>query len=567
MKWWSPPKQRQRWGDSLILPSGTWGQMFFDLFYVGGCINLGTILKENDEKAFLYFYGAGLPVMMMWFDKMYYDARFTTRPGHDVCHRLWEVFQIGVVAAALSRLRSVEVLANLCEHADMFQLSCALSLNSISTILKYLEVACFVEGDPAAKVTAKRDITWRLIPSVFFILATVESGVSFFLKDDATCENNNHRPIWYFWAAWISWALTGYLGTVICTPKKRLVEVSVPMNVHFCIHRYGEWFMLMFGESIISLLIVDGNNESLSYNVAFFSGVLSVIFLAHLHYSGEPHAADRHALSRSRHSSYMYIVLVPVYSVVLISIGVSYKLFLYEFTTDNEYDKVRRQLGGNDEYNNEGEEAQYTFKQEQRQRYAANLFSASIAAALLLLDVKRLLHRGLRSIQRQARTVSPVMLVAFVFLKYSVVVFLATLSVYQYHPNVMTFSGLGAIIFQEYLYNFFFRRRVDNDENKILNKVDEDDDLTWCSATSTLYTGMLDEGSHASRGNEALAVFERHSLLVEGLVVTIDQESEKKGNIDRSNISKDDDSSEQPTLGQRQDKGFVAVDYSRMAEF
>ena len=51
MRLWSPPKQRQRWdpNDTEILPSGNWGQIFFDLFYVGGCINLGSILKEASK--------------------------------------------------------------------------------------------------------------------------------------------------------------------------------------------------------------------------------------------------------------------------------------------------------------------------------------------------------------------------------------------------------------------------------------------------------------------------------------------------------------------------------------
>jgi hypothetical protein len=29
-----PPKQRQKWGDTQILPHVNWGDLFFDLFYV-----------------------------------------------------------------------------------------------------------------------------------------------------------------------------------------------------------------------------------------------------------------------------------------------------------------------------------------------------------------------------------------------------------------------------------------------------------------------------------------------------------------------------------------------------
>ena len=32
--WYSPPIQRQRWGEDSVLPHVNWGDLFFDLFYV-----------------------------------------------------------------------------------------------------------------------------------------------------------------------------------------------------------------------------------------------------------------------------------------------------------------------------------------------------------------------------------------------------------------------------------------------------------------------------------------------------------------------------------------------------
>ena len=37
---YSPPVQRQRYGDDKILPPEGWGEMFFDLFFVGAASNL-----------------------------------------------------------------------------------------------------------------------------------------------------------------------------------------------------------------------------------------------------------------------------------------------------------------------------------------------------------------------------------------------------------------------------------------------------------------------------------------------------------------------------------------------
>ena len=38
--WYLPPIQRQRWRDDHVLPHIDWGDLFFDLFYVGAAYNL-----------------------------------------------------------------------------------------------------------------------------------------------------------------------------------------------------------------------------------------------------------------------------------------------------------------------------------------------------------------------------------------------------------------------------------------------------------------------------------------------------------------------------------------------
>lgn len=364
------------------------------------------------------------------------------------------------------------------------------------TIYRYVEVFYYVIGDPSAKVAAKRDIQTRLIPSLFLFAATIESGYYYFGIGEQ-CNQTNDRPIWYCLTSWISWAVLVYFDQIIFAPKYRCVEISVPMNVHFCVHRYGEWFMLMFGESIISLLIVDANNENINYSVAFYSGILSVILLAHLHFGSiEPHSIDSHALSRSRHSSYMYTIMVPIYSAALIAIGVSYKLFLYEFKYQNYGGgDSHRKLDGAKGNGNANDDYAY---QEKRQQFAADLFSGSIATVLLCADFIQLLHLGLPQILKIARRVSKFSLFLFITLKYSLVVLLASLSTMQNDPHVMAFCGLGAFFFQEFLYNqYVFRGSDVNDEgSKCL------DDATWHTVT-TYSEGFFEDD------NTILATFEQ----------------------------------------------------------
>lgn len=40
VKFYRPPFQRQRWGDTQILPRVNWGDLFFDLFYVAAGYNV-----------------------------------------------------------------------------------------------------------------------------------------------------------------------------------------------------------------------------------------------------------------------------------------------------------------------------------------------------------------------------------------------------------------------------------------------------------------------------------------------------------------------------------------------
>eukprot|EP00536_Pseudo-nitzschia_multiseries_P010767 jgi/Psemu1/168308/gw1.338.48.1 len=387
MKWWSPPKQRQLWGETKILPSDNWGQIFFDLFYVGGAYNLGNVIKtsEQDFRCILYFCAAGFPSMMMWYDKLYFDARFTTRPGHDAFHRFFEILQLCCVATALSRIRSVDIMSHPCTHSDVFQFSISLFLNSMLTIGRYIEVVQYVIGDPAAHMVARRDIKCRIIPTTFLLAATVDSGILYYGGAGDECAVNE-RPMWFVLASWMSWVIIGYCDHVIFAPKRQCIETSVPLNVHFCMHRYGEWFMLMFGESIMSLLIVEGDNESFNHSVKFYSGVLSVICLAHLHFQSEPHHNEDHALTRSRHSNYLYTILVPVYSMTLIATGICYKMFLYDYEKGN----YRRSLGDS----NYGAEYTDTDYKEKKQQFTADLFSGSIATVLLCTDLNALLHQG-----------------------------------------------------------------------------------------------------------------------------------------------------------------------------
>eukprot|EP00551_Chaetoceros_affinis_P003707 CAMPEP_0203649562 /NCGR_PEP_ID=MMETSP0088-20131115/22175_1 /ASSEMBLY_ACC=CAM_ASM_001087 /TAXON_ID=426623 /ORGANISM="Chaetoceros affinis, Strain CCMP159" /LENGTH=139 /DNA_ID=CAMNT_0050508013 /DNA_START=1 /DNA_END=417 /DNA_ORIENTATION=+ len=89
--------------------------------------------------------------------------------------------------------------------------------------------------------------------------------------------------------------------------------------------------MLMLGESVLSLLIVEISDDVPEFYVTFFVGVVSVILLQYLYFKSQPHDPDEHALNRSRFSAWAFAWLIEFYSIALILVGVSYKMLLTEY--------------------------------------------------------------------------------------------------------------------------------------------------------------------------------------------------------------------------------------------
>ena len=167
--------------------------------------------------------------------------------------------------------------------------------------------------------------------------------------------------------------------------------------------------MLMLGESVLSLLIVDVV-ETGDYYKTFVSGLISIILLQYLHYQSQPTDPNDHAMRRSFGSSFSYYWLVQVYSLSLIIFGACYKMLLYEF--------VYRDYEDNSGYNSSGKMRrsliQHVFHQrrwtaasvgsfvtqldpEDRQQRESHFFSGSLAVIFFCLDALSLAHCGISS--------------------------------------------------------------------------------------------------------------------------------------------------------------------------
>jgi hypothetical protein len=240
---------------------------------------------------------------------------------------------------------------------------------------------------------------------------------------------------------------------------------TVPINVDFAIHRYGEWIMLMLGESVLSLLIVEVVDTA-EYYKAFIGGILSITLGQYLHFHSAPSDPDQHAIRRSVGSSFVFYWLFQAYSLALIVLGVSYKMSLQELVLieDGSDGGSHRRLGLLYQGRTSEEEdhrwlaavgavsTALGLSAAQRQQHIVHLFSGSMAVIFFCSDAMSLAHRGIwTQIERCGcadtalkKTLLTVLVACRVFL----LVFIASLSQFVTDPTKVISIGTFAILAQ-----------------------------------------------------------------------------------------------------------------------
>jgi hypothetical protein len=237
------------------------------------------------------------------------------------------------------------------------------------------------------------------------------------------------------------------------------------MHIEYCIHRYGEWCMLMLGESILSLLIVDIVN-SLQYYGSFFAGMITIILLELLHFRSQPHDPDEHAMRRDRRAGLTFNMLFQAYSVSLVILGATYKMFLFEAVYENHPSSGANNYSNSttSAYNHRslsfgrallsgGEpSAALSIPTNVRQQMIANLFSASMAIVLFCLDAMILTHKGVRANTHRIECWSAnhqwwwrVLEYLLVASRVGLIGFIASVGQYVTRPKVLALVGMGGI--------------------------------------------------------------------------------------------------------------------------
>mmetsp|Transcript_9192 Transcript_9192/g.21918 ORF Transcript_9192/g.21918 Transcript_9192/m.21918 type:complete len:989 (+) Transcript_9192:3-2969(+) len=235
----------------------------------------------------------------------------------------------------------------------------------------------------------------------------------------------------------IAFSLTKTMCLASGAEGKDIRDRFVPNNLDYVIHRYGEWIMLMIGESVLSLLIVE-TIESSDYFVIACLGVLNVMCVHTLIFESQPSTSSGHAIFRSIRGQLTFGLLAQVLSMGLITFGVCFKIMLSTVLADAS--SYGRRLAGSYNVSND---------------MTATLFSISLTIILVSLELMLVTHKGTNeTFQRlwknrdggskgiQKKLHKP--LLALTIAKVGLIVFVATLS--QWENELTEISWIGLMV-------------------------------------------------------------------------------------------------------------------------
>ena len=241
----------------------------------------------------------------------------------------------------------------------------------------------------------------------------------------------------------------------------------VPMNVDFAIHRFAEWTMLMLGESILSLLIVDVPNEDSSYFATFYFGLLTVMFLQYLHFRSMPHAADDHAMRRSKNRGVGWTIFKYLYSCALVALGAVYGVFVTSFSYEVDETEMHRRsrrttsmmmrmLGEPDDFSARmlaSTGGSLTLEEfNKMEQSAAHLFSIALSIIFFALDGMSFMTVGFEGCKSRVHCSKNLQYnikgLLLIVCRVGLLVFCATLSQWETDPQVLAGAGLCITIGQ-----------------------------------------------------------------------------------------------------------------------
>ena len=193
--WYSPPRQRQKWGDTQVLPRVNWFDLFFDLFYVGATYNVSSILYHSpNTRGLLYAAGTFIPVMNIWTERTHYEGRYVM--DDDIFHRLSIIVVFTLVGVTIANIRTVDVLSDATNESSMFFFALMLVIERIFSSMVYIEIYFYGVGQPRQmKSAAIRDCIYPNYSLPFYIAAMIFAALKYFGDSESSPYNDSNTTV------------------------------------------------------------------------------------------------------------------------------------------------------------------------------------------------------------------------------------------------------------------------------------------------------------------------------------------------------------------------------------
>ena len=277
-----------------------------------------------------YIFVIFLVLFNQWFNDLLWKARFHAT---GVVHVLCDCSVYLLLMWAAVTIGDVQVLRM---SSMWFYFSLFNTLTGVLWILRYKHVA-FFHPKECVRREASSFIMSEWGATALRIAATIVAS-----DNDDTRQMKRAVPLLLLFSGLYSNARM--LWRVAVMPQA-LVEtwqdIAAPLDVSFIIGRCNEFIMLMFGETILQIVISNlppsdaGDNDlylnpaQARYMISMLASFGIILTILHSHVNTVPSDSSKHAIRRSLPTAAIFYLFYMIKSFMVMSVGIGVKIALY----------------------------------------------------------------------------------------------------------------------------------------------------------------------------------------------------------------------------------------------
>lgn len=239
---------------------------------VSAAYNLSYVLYYSPSaEGFLYFVGSFGPILLEWFQRTFFDARFLW--GDDPFHRGFELLHLCALSLAVVHIRPVSAMGDP-TRPEMFEFTLGIVCLAVLNMYRSLEVVFAVDGEEAARLGEKKWLVGFFTQLAFYLAASVKSGIAYLgSKGEDDYDDYGHRGL-----ESLTNACSKILNLAI---ERNLAEVTVEKDHVPIILCLCGWSISLILVVIRSYLFEKKNGEHKKFNVPMNIGTFATtLFVA-----------------------------------------------------------------------------------------------------------------------------------------------------------------------------------------------------------------------------------------------------------------------------------------------